>query len=315
MSKSQCSDTRQYLLKVGLIKGELKKVSSGQSAWHLSIPEIWKENLLWREALGNRLKVRVYWKQLQKAGDLPDFTVDNILTRLHEISELESGFDSQVEKGSLYEPSGEKGSHSEPLEERVRTANTKGSPGSHKGEPVEVYPKVEVVNMSVNFFTNEIGEDDGIDDYDRMLIDENGDEINAPKKFTKDDPFFKLIMDKTKIGYKTLQGAQKTAWENTILFRAHEDRDFRKWCIFEAEEFAANAKSKTLNTYLQWVADELKYADWLQGGFVKKDELESVVKATKVTKGIPQEKKPERTETTDEEIEAMVQEIKRERGW
>jgi hypothetical protein len=56
VSVGQLSDSRKYLIEVGLLEGEIRKRSEhGQAMWHLRIPDLWEENmtlmssLTWRE--------------------------------------------------------------------------------------------------------------------------------------------------------------------------------------------------------------------------------------------------------------------------
>lgn len=68
MSEGKCSDSRKYLLDIGLLAGNLEKDPGyPQPVWHLRIPDLWPRNLAWREKLGDKLKDRIAYKIEQYA--------------------------------------------------------------------------------------------------------------------------------------------------------------------------------------------------------------------------------------------------------
>ena len=67
MSTGKVSTCRKRLLEIGLLKGSLHKDPNyPQPVWHLSIPDLWSQNVSWRAGLGDRLASRVGLKQTQK---------------------------------------------------------------------------------------------------------------------------------------------------------------------------------------------------------------------------------------------------------
>lgn len=68
MSTGKAHDSRAYLLEVGLLEGGLyRDPSYPQAVWHLRIPDIWLENITWRQlydSLGDRLELRAKLKSL-----------------------------------------------------------------------------------------------------------------------------------------------------------------------------------------------------------------------------------------------------------
>lgn len=67
MSTGKASDSRAYLLQVGLLEGSLyREPNYPQPVWHLHIPDIWLQNITWRQ-LYNSLKDRVELKAKLKA--------------------------------------------------------------------------------------------------------------------------------------------------------------------------------------------------------------------------------------------------------
>jgi hypothetical protein len=63
MSTGKVSQCRQHLLDVGLLHGEIRKDPGyRQKVWHLTIPDLWQQNVAWRQSLGDSLKARLRWK-------------------------------------------------------------------------------------------------------------------------------------------------------------------------------------------------------------------------------------------------------------
>jgi hypothetical protein len=66
MSAGQVHDSRQYLLSVGLLTGEIKKDPGPYNpVWHLTVPDLWEKNIKWRQA-NERLLERIELKRRQK---------------------------------------------------------------------------------------------------------------------------------------------------------------------------------------------------------------------------------------------------------
>lgn len=77
MSAGQVSSSRRYWLKLGFLKGEVKKDPGySQAVWHLSIPDLWSKNIEWCEKhlkIADRLDFRKAHKSLHtvKASKKP----------------------------------------------------------------------------------------------------------------------------------------------------------------------------------------------------------------------------------------------------
>ncbi len=66
MSTGKVSESRQYLIKVGLLKGEIRKeLEYPQPVWHLRVPDLWPKNVEWRQKF-DAIKDRVAYKIEQK---------------------------------------------------------------------------------------------------------------------------------------------------------------------------------------------------------------------------------------------------------
>lgn len=66
MSEGKVSDCRAYLIKSGLLKGEvIKDPDQKQPCWHLKIPDIWKKNIEWAQKYA-KIKDRLQYKLDQK---------------------------------------------------------------------------------------------------------------------------------------------------------------------------------------------------------------------------------------------------------
>lgn len=74
-STGQVSDSRRYWLKVGFLKGEVRKDPGySQAVWHLSIPDIWQINIQWCEEhpkIADRLAFRIAHKSLHRMKPSP----------------------------------------------------------------------------------------------------------------------------------------------------------------------------------------------------------------------------------------------------
>jgi hypothetical protein len=68
MSAGKVSQCRRYLIEVGLLRGTRKKSEgSGQWVWHLRIPDLWQQNLEWRQEMGSNLQARIAYKNSLKS--------------------------------------------------------------------------------------------------------------------------------------------------------------------------------------------------------------------------------------------------------
>lgn len=66
MSVGQVSKSRKYLLSCGLLKGHIiKDVGYANAVWHLSIPDLWEENIKWAKKYSS-IKNRIKYKKEQK---------------------------------------------------------------------------------------------------------------------------------------------------------------------------------------------------------------------------------------------------------
>lgn len=67
-SAGQVSNSRKYWLKIGFLKGEIRKDPGySQAVWHLTVPDIWKQNVEWCEKhpkIEDRLAFRKAHKSL-----------------------------------------------------------------------------------------------------------------------------------------------------------------------------------------------------------------------------------------------------------
>ena len=91
MSTGKVSDSRQYLIKSGLLAGELKRdLGYHNPVWHLSIPDIWEENIVWRKrnkSLLDRIAAKYNMTMLYRSkkwlrkcvNTIKGFTVDTVL--------------------------------------------------------------------------------------------------------------------------------------------------------------------------------------------------------------------------------------------
>ena len=66
MSTGKVSQCRSYLRAQGLLEGKIRKDPGyPQPVWHLRIPDLWRANIEWRQAIGDALRSRVEYKRLQ----------------------------------------------------------------------------------------------------------------------------------------------------------------------------------------------------------------------------------------------------------
>lgn len=71
MSTGQVSDSRTYLMSVGLLQGRLTRDPGyPQPVWHLQTPNLWRRNIEWVEQCPT-IRERVIWKRDQKARAIP----------------------------------------------------------------------------------------------------------------------------------------------------------------------------------------------------------------------------------------------------
>lgn len=138
MSVGKVSDCRQYLLAVGLLKGERKKVDNSQNmVWHLSIPDIWEENIRWRKTIDS-LKDRVKFKRyihaaLKKAGSLREFDKDKFLASV----ELKMFNATSLHNMKKVDYEGPISYYERPVSQYERKNN-------HQEEPKDVYPEEKI---------------------------------------------------------------------------------------------------------------------------------------------------------------------------
>ncbi len=68
MSVGQCSESRAYLLKCGLLEGQVRKDPGYPLAvWHLSIPDLWEKSTDW-SAKNKSISTRLKYKSEQRAA-------------------------------------------------------------------------------------------------------------------------------------------------------------------------------------------------------------------------------------------------------
>ncbi|MCG3208342.1 MAG: hypothetical protein FOGNACKC_01945 [Anaerolineae bacterium] len=256
MSAGQCSQSRSYLLSVGLLQGEQKRVASGQMVWHLKVPDLWRANILWREALGDSLKLRVEWKALQKSGTLKFESVEDMLARLDEISNIEL----PPEK-SLHTV---KPSYSEGQPSYNEGKPSRGETKKNQQEKPVVNPKEEEeAKNSVKFFTNYFGE------LTRVQLDENGDEI--PYKWNKKDPLWLYISQRVAGNPKNLQGGERKAMDDLMNVANTVDVNFGDWLKVCADEVKNKGEYKTLATFLVFATHGDNYELWKRGEYPPKE--------------------------------------------
>ncbi len=65
ISKGGAHNSRDWLIKMGLLEGEVRQDPGYQAVWHLRVPDIWKRSIEWAEAY-IKLRDRVAWKAMQK---------------------------------------------------------------------------------------------------------------------------------------------------------------------------------------------------------------------------------------------------------
>lgn len=87
MSTGKVSDSRAYLIEVGLLKGKCyREKGYPQPVWHLRIPDIWLENIKWRQlydSLKDRIELKKTLKQLfDEAGIFRSFNSTSFNIRI-----------------------------------------------------------------------------------------------------------------------------------------------------------------------------------------------------------------------------------------
>lgn len=116
MSVGMVSNSREYLLKVGLLAGELKRDPDyPQPVWHLAIPDLWQRNIEWSLKYPS-LTERIAFKKAQRL----ELSCGEGSKKKKELSYSEKGVPPH-EKGI---PSGEKGVPPHETKKRgVKTSN------------------------------------------------------------------------------------------------------------------------------------------------------------------------------------------------
>jgi hypothetical protein len=75
MSTGQVSASRKYWIKIGFLKGEIKKDPGySQAVWHITVPDLWQKNVEWCERhpkIQDRLKFRMEHKSLHRMKPSP----------------------------------------------------------------------------------------------------------------------------------------------------------------------------------------------------------------------------------------------------
>lgn len=75
ISTGQASNSRKYWIKIGFLKGEIRKDPGySQAVWHLSVPDIWAKNIEWCEKypkIKDRLAFRAAHKSLHRVKPSP----------------------------------------------------------------------------------------------------------------------------------------------------------------------------------------------------------------------------------------------------
>ena len=66
MSAGKASESRQYLMDAGLIEGEIRKDPRYQPCWHLRVPDLWPDNIAYRQEVGDSLIDRIERKGQQR---------------------------------------------------------------------------------------------------------------------------------------------------------------------------------------------------------------------------------------------------------
>lgn len=81
VSTGQVSKSRRYWLKLGFLKGEMRRDPGfTQSVWHLTVPDIWRKNVEWCEKypkIADRLAFRQAHKSLHTVKASPSETKKN----------------------------------------------------------------------------------------------------------------------------------------------------------------------------------------------------------------------------------------------
>ena len=130
MSAGKVSQCRRYLIEVGLLRGARKKSEgSGQWVWHLRIPDLWQQNLEWRQEMGSNLQARIAYK--------------NGLKRFHPVKPSPAE-DKLSSDGAKPSPAEDKLSSNDPKpssdEDKLSPAEAKPSPDEGKLSPAEARP-------------------------------------------------------------------------------------------------------------------------------------------------------------------------------
>lgn len=67
MSTGQVSKSRKYWLKIGFLKGEIKKDPGfSQAVWHLTVPDLWQKNIEWCEKYP-KIKSRLEFRKAHRS--------------------------------------------------------------------------------------------------------------------------------------------------------------------------------------------------------------------------------------------------------
>jgi hypothetical protein len=71
MSVGKVSECRKYLLSQKLLKGQCRKDPGyPQPVWHLTVPNLWRRNVEWRNSIGDELSARIELKRQQRGKSL-----------------------------------------------------------------------------------------------------------------------------------------------------------------------------------------------------------------------------------------------------
>lgn len=276
-SKPTVIAARKRLLEIGLLNGEMRKHNkhSDNAVWHLSIPNLWKQNIEWRDE-HNKLKGtdgRIEFKEQQKAAR----KALNTQVSTDEIVPLGGG--QNIDKGG-----------GQNIDQGVVNILTRGSKKIDREEE-----PAKKNHFKKNHETNK-GDMRNISQSKSEPVRENldpyGDEI--PRNYNKYDPLFQEIRMRLFGTPSNLQGQERVMWEQ-LLRRIVADRGFIDWMRWQSEN---NSNGKTFKFFYTAVMNETHYAQWQAGEFVSKSELPDVLKMRRSA--------PKRYSPLDEIIDAQA---------
>jgi len=205
---------------------------------------------------------------------------------------------------TIYYNQGFQTKHGKTNKYKINLDNLGNLEGVHETTPQGVHETTPKPSVEPSVFKKE---EEGVQKITPLIavpIDENGDEV--PVKFDKHNPFIKTILRNLYGKPHNLQGKQRAAFEEHILRPAHNNTDYARWCLWQAQN---NAQNQTVNTYISWVITQEEgktFDDWLAGRFISTEEW-LTKKALSRQNGQALPKKPDSSRSPDDDNEWVWQ--------